>query len=427
MPLTPEKQNIANNVKRETDKFAKQITVSTDLTSRDIHFDWYFPNFASNPNIPGNVSSNGLIYDEDISKDLLLDSNYQKNFLSLTRQYFNQTGLLTMHKDVDYPKVQAHLTRFTKIIQSYKILITLCSQDELRSNPAIGNFKEEIERVYEIVSSKIQRSNPSQYRKIFNTPDNTPKSIEQCFENDIDAMVFYDQGIVNNMKKRDLAKKVFSEDKANLKHHAIHKSTENIPFFKTTPEEIIYIPSTSPQYPKLEGALVKINQRITHNRSMDMDFSVTNNYLYQLGPNQKKVDRKLVFETLANILTVASAQCGLSKEDVKMAIDITRSGVEINTLTSNDFDKELLKKIQQFSATVQKYNEQVGIYSGNIYNSRQAGLRLAHINDDVLRVFEAKDTEQLYCQQYARKKIEIQTQKQTKLSRHFTNESLNLR
>lgn len=407
-------------------------------SGRYAHFDWYYPNFALNSNAVG-FGSNALYYDRNIAEELLLDREYRKNFIETTTEYFRQVNLYPDDSNgAEYQKIKNYLIRLTKIIQGYRILMTLCQS--YPDNRDISEFEKRLTEIYQTVYKK-SRQDPSQYRSInVNSGQATPKSIEQCFESDIDAMVFYDSEIIKKMKARDLAKLVFPEDKSRLKYFQIEQAVNNnhsqeIGFFCT--QKLQNDPSPSPSDPLLryfvnfanpqQGFFKDYIDKNRHQEVRAMNCSVTKNYLYSHNAN-----KNLINETLANILLHAMYENGLDKREVKLAVELARfyGGLRNLNKKDNDFKQKLdqyltdrhfdpqiiIGKIQRFSAFFQKLSEEAGIYSGRFNNAKQVGLRLAFVNDEALNIFNAKDSTKHYCKEHASKKLFIQIGKKRRLT-----------
>lgn len=396
------------------------------------HFDWFIPNFSlnSNSSITTGTNSRGFYYDEEIATELLFNQQYRENFIRITTEYFRQVNLYSEGGEARYDFIQNYLVRFTKIIQGYRILMTLCQYH--RENREIAEFEKQLAQIYQTVYKK-SRQDPNNYRLNVDSGDDIPKSIEQCFESDISAMVFYDQYVKHSMQKRSLATLVFPENKAHLTYFQIERTVNNHAYSE---KRIIYpdCPSLSPSAIRYFVKFAKPQQGFYHPYTIaiqgdarEMNCSVTRNYLI----DSINADKNLINETLANILSQVMLDHRLKKNEVLEAVKLARLYGGLRNLDKNGdefkiqldayllaegYNQEAIKRFQRFSAGFQKLSEQAGIYSGRIVNARKVGLRLAFLNDDALEIFNAKNSDNIYCQIHVREKVEIQIKKNRQLT-----------
>lgn len=219
------------------------------------HFDWYFPNLSANYRNSGGIEfgdyADCLYYDEGLINCLIKNSAYRKLYLAFTRKYFEQAKLISQARgdlapadlsQIKYDELQGYLVRLDKIIQSYRLLLYYTQKQYNKTkDPETKLFLDELTKTYKAVYKSII-SNYEQFKHI--KPDINPsrkQTIAQCFENNIDKMVFdynprklhQNQQLINQTKARQFASDVFSHKDAggNLvkktsPHHLIEEQVE---------------------------------------------------------------------------------------------------------------------------------------------------------------------------------------------------------
>ena len=258
-PLTPQQasQKIFDCLKIKWDEISTKPRDTDTIIdgSNGHHFDWYFPNLSANYQNSGGIEfgdyADCLYYDEGLINCLIKNSTYRKLYLEFTRKYFEQAGLTNQVGEdlapadlsqIKYDELQGYLVRLDKIIQSYRLLLYYTQkQYNQTKDPETKLFLDELTKTYKAVYKSII-SNYEQFT--FRNPriQTTKKqTIAQCFENNIDEMVFYynprklhqNQQLINQTTARQFASDVFSHKDAggNLvkrtsPHHLIEEQVE---------------------------------------------------------------------------------------------------------------------------------------------------------------------------------------------------------
>jgi len=258
-PLTPQQasQKIFDCLKIKWDEISTKPRDTDTIIdgSNGHHFDWYFPNLSTNYQNSGGIEfgdyADCLFYDEDLINCLIKNSTYRKLYLEFTRKYFEQAGLTNQVGEdlapadlsqIKYDELQGYLVRLDKIIQSYRLLLYYTQkQYNQTKDPETKLFLDELTKTYKAVYKSII-SNYEQFKHRKLGIDSSKKqTIAQCFENNIDEMVFYynprklhqNQQLINQTKARQFASDVFSHKDAggNLvkktsPHHLIEEQVE---------------------------------------------------------------------------------------------------------------------------------------------------------------------------------------------------------
>jgi ADP-ribosylglycohydrolase len=200
-----------------------------DIIVGTYHFDWFFPNLSINGcGVDYGEYENKLSYDEDLVNSLIENQEYRKLYLEFTKEYFAQAGLIDLARidlapddlsTIRYHDLQGYLIRLDKIIQSYRLLLYYTQkQYNQTKNPQIKEFLDDLTKTYKAVYKSII-SNYEQFTYQKPGIDSSKKqTIAQCFENNIDKMVFNpdprksqeNQELINDVKLRSFANVVFS-------------------------------------------------------------------------------------------------------------------------------------------------------------------------------------------------------------------------
>jgi ADP-ribosylglycohydrolase len=193
------------------------------------HFDWFFPNLSYNScGVFYGENFRFLYYDEPLINSLIENQEYRNLYLTFTKEYFSQAGLIDLTKSdlvtedlskIKYHDLQGYLIRLDKIIQSYRLLLYYTQkQYNQTKNPQTKEFLDDLTKTYKAVYKSII-SDYEEYTKIRTDIQFSKKqTIAQCFENNIDKMVFNsdpsksqeNQELINDVKLRSFANVVFS-------------------------------------------------------------------------------------------------------------------------------------------------------------------------------------------------------------------------
>lgn len=260
-PLTPQQasQEIFDCLSSEWERVKPQRdkpNYGEIVSGKYHHFDWYFPNLSANTS-QSEVAydpiwkQEGLFYDEDLINCLIENSTYRKLYLEFTRKYFEQAGLTNQAGEdlapadlsqIKYDELQGYLVRLDKIIQSYRLLLYYTQKQYNQTRDLETKiFLDELTKTYKAVYKSII-SNYEQFKYIKLGYNHSKKqTIAQCFENNIDKMVFNsdpkrsseNHGLINQTKARQFASDVFSHKDAHgilveriSPHHLIEEQVE---------------------------------------------------------------------------------------------------------------------------------------------------------------------------------------------------------
>jgi ADP-ribosylglycohydrolase len=261
--------NIIGSLGSATQQIVSQLRGKKDASSvwsvRDIvgggkHFDWYFPNLALNQNVENvnpygdfeqfaGVEERGIIYDKNLITSLIQNKDYRDNYLALTKKYFTSAGLIKENGDagdpakVNYNEIKGHLVRLNKIIQSYRILMVY-SEKLKGSDTEIDGFLQDLKDTYKKVYG-VFKGNKTEFEKTLSAPGGYGlSSVQQCFENDIDKMIFDESRDKNTSireltKKRQIATDVFDKSKT-LPHLTIESEIDSRQELKNRTKGAIY-------------------------------------------------------------------------------------------------------------------------------------------------------------------------------------------
>lgn len=252
-------QQIVFQLKAKKD--ASSLWSVSDIVGGGQHFDWYFPNLALNQNVENvdtygnfqqfdeNVVRRGIVYDENLIRSLIQNKDYRDNYLARTKQYFKSAGLLDKDGNagdptqVNYDEIKKHLVRLNKIIQSYRILMVY--SEKLRgSDNEIDGFLQDLKATYKKVYG-VFKGNKAEFERKSALPDQYGlSSVQQCFENDIDKMIFNQDGVKNasirvSTKQRKIATDVFNKNKTSP-HFEIEKEIDSRLELKNRTKGAIY-------------------------------------------------------------------------------------------------------------------------------------------------------------------------------------------